>query len=188
MKHISSALSLLLCDVHPVSCSIPVVILLTHIAAEEEALEVLHSDGERGDDEDDEVDAVVRLSDTLASTRDESPPCRTRYGDVLTCGPCGATFPLAHIVLFIEHKARRCRPVPSDTCDHTMPAKRSPSSSPRARATTAPSRPWEEGPSPVALANTKTTPGTDKQVCLKREVTAAGKRFRALMFSLRVSG
>uniref|UniRef100_UPI00358E1EDF B-cell lymphoma/leukemia 11A-like n=1 Tax=Myxine glutinosa TaxID=7769 RepID=UPI00358E1EDF len=136
--------------------------------AEEEALEVNHSEGERGGDDDDyQVDAVVQVSDTLVTTGRESP-----RGDVLTCGPCGATFPLAHIVLFIEHKARRCQPVPVHTCDRTAPAKRSPSSSPHARTTAAPSRPWEEGPSPVTMGNTKTTPGTDKPVCLTREVTA----------------
>uniref|UniRef100_A0A8C4QJ13 BAF chromatin remodeling complex subunit BCL11A b n=1 Tax=Eptatretus burgeri TaxID=7764 RepID=A0A8C4QJ13_EPTBU len=32
--------------------------------------------------------------------------------DLLTCGACHATFPLAHILLFIRHKVRRCRQPP----------------------------------------------------------------------------
>uniref|UniRef100_A0AAZ3S8F4 C2H2-type domain-containing protein n=1 Tax=Oncorhynchus tshawytscha TaxID=74940 RepID=A0AAZ3S8F4_ONCTS len=32
--------------------------------------------------------------------------------DLLTCGQCHARFPLAHILLFIEHKRRQCRGAP----------------------------------------------------------------------------
>ncbi|KAJ8280761.1 hypothetical protein GJAV_G00058690 [Gymnothorax javanicus] len=42
--------------------------------------------------------------------------------DLLTCGPCGRSFPLAHILAFIQHKQGGCGAGPATARGHTPPS------------------------------------------------------------------
>uniref|UniRef100_A0A8C7CKE4 BCL-11A-like CCHC zinc finger domain-containing protein n=1 Tax=Oncorhynchus kisutch TaxID=8019 RepID=A0A8C7CKE4_ONCKI len=72
--------------------------------------------------------------------------------DLLTCGQCHARFPLAHILLFIEHKRRQCRGAPCTDKTLDDGHRRSPSAVPLA------SRPLE-----VAV---QVSPRNDDEDCL----------------------
>ncbi|XP_008336435.3 B-cell lymphoma/leukemia 11A-like, partial [Cynoglossus semilaevis] len=77
--------------------------------------------------------------ETAASTATApAPPGRARPGhdsalhpsleqDLLTCGQCQATFPLADILLFIEHKRKRCNGPPCLTVGRGLDKPPSPS-------------------------------------------------------------
>ncbi|XP_078462512.1 uncharacterized protein LOC144727510 [Lampetra planeri] len=79
-------------------------------------------------------------------------------GDLLTCGRCRVAFPLAHIVLFIEHKVRRCQPAGPSPCrpPKGTPPRAGPRSSPvrggsAGAASAHPGPPPPPAPSSVSL-------------------------------------
>lgn len=97
--------------------------------------------------------------------------------DLLTCGQCQETFPLGHILLFIEHKKKQCHgPAGTHGCYDKM-ADRSSPSPPRAEP-----RKVEE---PVEIGIQVTPEDEDdrlltppKGICPKQESGLAGERRR----------
>ncbi|KAJ8368974.1 hypothetical protein SKAU_G00090020 [Synaphobranchus kaupii] len=79
-------------------------------------------------------------SDIISSLPQERTAARVAGGrDLLTCGPCGQAFPLAHILAFIQHKQGGCGVGRSVPRGHTPPSpagrtlRRSPSTTLHAR-------------------------------------------------------
>ncbi|XP_036393375.1 zinc finger protein 296 [Megalops cyprinoides] len=76
---------------------------------------------------------------TSSPLHDEAVELEVGGRDLLTCGPCGQAFPLAHILAFIQHKQGGCGVGRTGPQGHTPPSpanrtlRRSPPAAPRAR-------------------------------------------------------
>ncbi|XP_029594669.1 B-cell lymphoma/leukemia 11A-like [Salmo trutta] len=87
--------------------------------------------------------------------------------DLLTCGQCHARFPLAHILLFIEHKRRQCRGAPCTDKTLDEGHRRSPSAVPLASPRPSSNKCRDKHPSrrPVEVA-VQVSPRNDDEDCL----------------------
>eukprot|EP00063_Salmo_salar_P058962 XP_014033797.1 PREDICTED: B-cell lymphoma/leukemia 11A-like [Salmo salar] len=87
--------------------------------------------------------------------------------DLLTCGQCHARFPLAHILLFIEHKRRQCRGAPCTDKILDDGHRRSPSAVPLASPRPSSNKCRDKHPSrrPVEVA-VQVSPRNDDEDCL----------------------
>lgn len=94
--------------------------------------------------------------------------------DLLTCGQCQATFPLADILLFIEHKRRRCHGPPCFAVGRGLD--KPPSPSPGLALTPAPPLSAARGRRPVEVGVQATLADEDDErfstprgICPKQE-------------------
>lgn len=131
----------------------------------------------------DHVDIIPATVDTPSPDLSFTCPLPSGVGDhdLLTCGQCQMNFPLGDILVFIEHKRKRCQALGGGTgCYHKMGEPGSPSPRPEPRKV---AEPVEIGIQVTPEEDDERMLTPTKGICPKQEGTSAGRsgpvRFRS---------
>lgn len=161
---------LFLCGCYPPSSSPAAEPLSTAVVSSEELLERCSQHSEEsgslnGHHPGSTVSRLARLGHDAHPSLEQ---------DLLTCGQCQATFPLADILLFIEHKRKRCNGPPCLTVGRGLD--KPPSPSPGLALTPSPAfgslrgrRPVEVGVQATLADDDEDRLSTPRGICPKQE-------------------